>query len=460
MTQSLRQSIEILQMSSIELLEKIDQEFLENPFLEDLTSQQTEGPLEAILNRSLSGDVNRGMSESYENSFFPDSGDGGDIRSGGGNERDKSFIENVVKNREGLIDHLLWQARMTAENDFEFQIFEEFITSLSDDGFYSEEVFKELVGQFGHSVMKRVKSTVQGFDPHGCGSSGVSESLAVQCSIFFKYDKIILEMIERFYDDVLKLDYSSVAKKMSLPIPVIIEKSKLLQHLSPFPGRLHSASRVQYVVPDVEVKLFDGEIIVIVNDEWIPKIKLSKYYLELLRSKKIKNDQKEYFNEKFYAAQALIRSISHRHDTIKSVVSSIMDKQRDFLEKGPGHLKFLTHHDIASEVEVHESTVSRVANSKFVETSWGIFPIKYFFVSKIKGSSYESIDEHSSDLVKSKIQGIISSEDSGAPLSDDAIVSILGEDGVKVARRTIAKYRGILNIPSSNKRKRLNMIKS
>jgi len=460
MTQSLRQSIEILQMSTVELSEKIDQEFLENPFLEELVSQQTENPVEAVLNRNLSGDENSEIKKSDENDIFADSSDNGFIRTGGDEDKNRSFIENVVKEKEGLIEHLMWQARMTAGDEISYSLYEEFVTSLNEDGFYDISALNELIGKYGQVPVLEMKKSVQSFDPIGCGTSGVSETLIVQSRILFKDDKVLLDMVEKYYDYILKLDYASIAKKMSLPLEHIIEKSKLLHNLNPFPGRLYSSSDVRFVVPDVDVKLVDGEIIVSANDDWIPRIKLSSYYTRLLKEKKLDDKQKEYLNEKLQSAKALMRNITHRRDTIKSVVTSIMDRQRDFLEKGPGNLNYLTHHDVSEEVGVHESTVSRVANSKFVQTSWGTFAIKYFFVSRIKSKNGDVDEDHSSDVVKNKISQIIDDENPESPYSDEAIVNLLKEAGLSVARRTVAKYRGVLNIPSSNKRKRLNMIKS
>lgn len=460
MTQSLRQSIEILQMSTIELSEKISQEFLENPFLEELNFQQVENPVEAAINRNLSGDENHEVRKSDENDIFADSSDTGFIKTGADEDKNRSFIENAVSSKEGLIEHLLWQARMSAESEHLYQIYEEFITSLNEDGFYENDVFEELIHKYGKDTVVGIKKNVQSFDPNGCGTSGVSESLTVQSKIFFADDPVILEMIEKYYDDIIKLDYESISRKMSLPMDVIVEKSKLLHNLNPFPGRLFSSIEVKYIVPDVDVRLLDEDIIVTINDDWIPSIKLSSYYARLLKEKKVNNEQKEYLNEKLQSAKALIKNISHRRDTIKSVVTSIMEKQRGFLENGPGHLTYLTHHDVAEEVGVHESTVSRVANSKFVQTSWGTFAIKYFFVSRIKSKTGEEEDDHSSDVVKNKISQIINDENSDDPYSDEAIVVILKESGFTVARRTVAKYRGVLNIPSSNKRKRLNKIKS
>ena len=213
-------------------------------------------------------------------------------------------------------------------------------------------------------------------------------------------------------------------------------------------------------MPDVEVKLFDGEIIVTLNDDWIPGIKLSTYYINLLKKKSIDKEQREYLNSRLQSAMALLKNISSRRDTVLKVTSAIMKSQKDFLERGHGHLKYLTHHDIAGEVNVHESTVSRVSSGKYIQTPWGVFEMKYFFVSRLKNSGDNNDDDQSSDKVKGMIQEIIAGENPDSPVSDEEVVNLLKEKGITVARRTIAKYRDILNIPASNKRKKINMIKS
>jgi RNA polymerase sigma-54 factor len=208
------------------------------------------------------------------------------------------------------------------------------------------------------------------------------------------------------------------------------------------------------------VKLLDGEIIITLNDDWLPNISLSGYYMNMMNNKSVTREQRDYFSSKLQSAKALIKNIEGRRETIIKVVSSVMKHQREFLEKGPGNLKYLTHHDVASEVEVHESTVSRVCSSKYVQTSWGTFELKYFFVSRLKSSGEDEDEDQSSDRVKGLLQSVIAGEDPEKPYSDEELVILLKEKGVTVARRTVAKYRDVLNIPSSSKRKKINMIKS
>jgi len=455
MTHSLRQSIEMLQMSTIELSELISQEFLENPMLEDVAAPRSEDYLEDMVNRNLSGDETDNTA-SPEGDVPENSYDADIAKSYEEDDKNRHFLENAVTTRESLKDHLIWQARMTASDNDELELYEEIITLLDDNGFIK---YGDLVS-IEHDKRDHIVHTINHFDPVGCATHGVHETLIVQARYFFPDDPVLHKMISEHFSDIEKLDYNNISKSMELPLNTVIEKSRLLQNLNPFPGRSFSGSDIKYVIPDIEVKLLDGEIIITLNDDWLPNISLNGYYMNMMNSKSITKEQHDYFNSKLQSAKALIKNIEGRRETIIKVVSSVMKHQREFLEKGPGNLKYLTHHDVASEVDVHESTVSRVCSSKYVQTSWGTYELKYFFVSRLKNPGEDVDEDQSSDRVKGLIQALIAEEDPEKPYSDEELVILLKEKGVTVARRTVAKYRDILNIPSSSKRKKINMIKS
>lgn len=453
MTQTLRQSIEMLQLSTVELAELINREFLENPLLEELSQTGETTLLEDRLNRSLSGEEDNTMSSNDEdnpgNPDVPPSSEGFD------DERKQSYIENAVSSTESLKDHLLWQARMAASDDKEYRVFEEIITLLDPNGFLPGD----MDSRYETDVYNAVIGSIRQFDPIGCAVPGVRESLLVQARYYYPEESILHEMIEKYFREVEHLDYESIAKSTGQNIQTIIEKNRLLQNLNPFPGSTYSTKEIKYIIPDIEVKLIEGEIVIMLNDEWIPAIGISSYYEGLLTRRDINKEQHDYLSTRLQSAKAFIRNISTRRETILKVASAIMRRQREFLEKGPGHLRYLTHRDIADETGVHESTVSRVSSSKFVQTSWGIFELKYFFVSKIKSSQESDGGNSSSDRVRGLINEIVASENPESPYNDEEIALILREKGVNVARRTIAKYRDMLNIPSSAVRKRINMIK-
>jgi len=368
----------------------------------------------------------------------------------------QSFIENAVSQGETLKDHLLWQARMTAASSEEMALYEKVITLLDHNGFLPQDWQKVLDGEGIHRILE----TVRRFDPAGCAVSDVRESLLVQAMHFYPHETVLHLMIEKYFHEVERLDYAGIARASGQNVNTIIEKNRLLQGLNPFPGSAYSSKEIKYVIPDIDVKLLDGEIVITLNDDWVPAVRINSYYEGLLSRSTLDKEQYEYLSGRLQSAKAFVRNISTRRETILKVTTSIMARQRDFLEKGPGHLRYLTHHDISDELGIHESTVSRVSSGKYVQTSWGIFELKYFFVSKIKSSRESDSAEGSSDRVRGLILEIIGSEDPLNPYNDEQIVSILREKGVAVARRTIAKYRDMLKIPASGMCKKINMIKS
>ena len=455
-TQTLRQSIEMLQMTNLELSEMISQEFLENPLLEETSSSENEDYLEEKVTKNLNGEEGD-SGDSPEKEIYDDPNESGINKHYEDEDKNRLFIENAVTTKESLKDHLLWQATMTAADEKELSAYEEIITMLDDDGFISEDFFNNFDDKKKAVILKNI----QRFDPVGCGTFSVKESLYIQACYYFPDDNLLHELLDAHFPDIEKLDYTKISKALGIPESEVIEKSKILHNLNPFPGRSYSGREARPVIPDVEVRLVDGEIIITLNDDWIPGIKLSSYYINLLKKKSIDKEQREYLNSRLQSATALLKNISSRRETILKVTTAIMQSQKDFLFNGPGHLKYLTHHDIAGEVNVHESTVSRVSSGKYIQSPWGVFELKYFFVSRLKNSGdNNNDDDQSSDKIKGMIQDIISNENPDNPVSDEEVANLLKDKGITVARRTIAKYRDILNIPASNRRKKINMIKS
>ncbi len=217
-----------------------------------------------------------------------------------------------------------------------------------------------------------------------------------------------------------------MAKSLDVPQKEIIEKSKIIQGLDPYPGRQYSNRAIRYIVPDLDVKLVDGQIIVTINDEWVPRIRINSRYISMLRKKNIEKNLRDYIQDRVISARHLLRNIANRRNTILRVVGSIMERQREFLARGPGHLKPLTHGEVAEDVNLHESTVSRVTSGKYVQTVWGVHDLKYFFVSRLKSTGS---DEASSDEVMRLIRDIVQSEDAESPRSDEDIARIIGKAG-------------------------------
>jgi len=462
MTQSLKQAIELLQLSTIELYEKITTELVDNPVLEeesgaDLSplpgdSGQTDGAV-----RDLAADETR-LARADERSIQYDDGSDQGYATGDDDEKKRYSLENYYAHEESLTEHLLWQARLTVRHEKEFDIYESIITALDENGFLPEDtsgLFTESALEAGD--VENALAVIRLFDPVGCAVRNVRESLCVQCSHFYPYDEVLLKIVGDCFEMLEKLDYQKISRVLAVPLPVIVEKSKIIQKLDPYPGMQYSNRTIRYIIPDIDVKLVDGEIIVGLNDDWVPGLRINSYYISLMKKKNIEKKLQEYIQDKMQSARYLMKNIATRRNTILRVAGSIMAHQKEFLERGPGHLKPLTHGDVAKDLGIHESTVSRVTSNKYVQTSWGVFDLKYFFVSRLK--SADGSEDSSSDEVMNLIKDIVEREDASEPLNDEAIVRILGKAGVTVARRTIAKYRGILMIPPSNMRKKINKMK-
>lgn len=464
MTQSLKQSIEMLQLSTQDLAETISQELIENPVLEEdfsagpSLSEMDGGELVSGLTQRLSGDDSLAQRMDEKDLSYADVSDGGYQADYGDDDRKRKFIENMVAHRESLTEHLLSQGRIASKSEKEQRLFESIITAIDERGLLPYPV--EDIARENAVTEQEVRDAIEviaNFDPPGCGVPTVRESLLVQARGMYPDDAVLEKFLLDHFSDLEKLDYDKIARALNITLQDVVEKTKLLNTLTPYPGRQYSMKDIRYIIPDVEVQCVDGEIIITVNDDWVPQVRINRYYIDLLKKKNIDKNLKEYIREKVQSARYLMRNVSNRRDTIVRVVAAIMQHQSDFLMRGPGHLMPLTHTEIAGEVGMHESTISRVTSNKFVQTAWGVYELKYFFVSKLRSSNDE---QYSSEKVISLIKDIVAAEDPLNPLSDDAILAKLQKLGIILSRRTIAKYRGIVHIPPSNKRKKLNMIKS
>ncbi len=461
LTQTQRQALELLQLSNIELLEKITKELEENPILEEdnvIIAPAISAPERELIetvSQTLSG--NEDSHPDYENATEV----GGDIpdrfdRISSDDSRKRDYIESAVSGGESLTDHLLAQARISARDEAELTLLEYIITALDENGMLPFDA-KTLAEKFSESVelVQKAISSVQLFDPVGCAAASVRDSLLIQAAHYYPNDSHLQRIISDHLHNLEYMRYDRIAGSLGISEQTIVEKCKLIKTLNPYPGRQFENSSIRYIIPEVDVKLIDGEIIITFNDEWIPPIKINSYYTDLLRKKNIEKKLKDFIQDRLQSARALVKNIQSRRDTILKVVKAIMHHQQDFLIKGPGHLKPLVQAEIAHEVGMHESTVSRVTSNKFAQTPWGVFELKHFFATRIRS---EDGNERSSDEAASLIRDIIAQENPAKPLSDDEIQVRLKKAGIEISRRTIAKYRGNLNIPPSHMRKRKNFI--
>jgi RNA polymerase sigma-54 factor len=289
-------------------------------------------------------------------------------------------------------------------------------------------------------------------EPTGVGARSLQECLLLQS---WQRDDLqdpdLLErLIRNHLHNIERKNYAAIAKSIKVSLEDIIEHIKIIRQLDPYPSRNFIEQPTAYISPDIYIRKIGEDYHVTLNDDGLPRLKINSYYKRLLHSQK--QEGREFIQEKLRNATWLLRSIQQRKRTIHKVTQSIVERQRDFFEHGIQHLKPMILRDVAEDIEMHESTISRVTTNKYVHTPQGVFELKYFFTSSLQSS--EGGDDVSSLMVKDKIKQLISDEEPKNPLSDQEIVKILEKDGIAIARRTVAKYRGILNIPSSSKRKR------
>lgn len=456
MTPQLQQAIKLLQMSRMELTELVQEELLENPMLEegaelrDSRAAQAEetdtAPQDPTEAKKAEIDWERYVENYTQQAPMPT------VRR---NDDELPGLESTLSSAEDLTDHLGWQLRMGEFMDDERRFGALVIGNLNDNGYLKiegtapEDIVPRLATEAGMDPedAEEVLGMIQQFDPIGVAARSLEECLTIQAK-HFEMDDLVLQVIENHLGDLEKRHYPAVAKALSCPLEEVYDVAQIIAELEPRPARRFQTEEPRYIVPDVYVHRVGDEYYVVANDDGMPKLKISGFY----RSAMADNPKaKEYIQDKLRSAQWLIRSIDQRRKTIVKVTECIVEKQRDFFDKGIEYLKPMILRDVAETVGMHESTISRVTSNKYVHTPRGTFELKYFFNSAIRRDNQNDI---ASESVKQAIKSIIGAEDERAPLSDQRIVEILAQDDIKIARRTVAKYREMLGILSSSKRKK------
>jgi len=458
MTPQLQQAIKILQMSVIELQQEIGNALVENPCLEESTGDDSSDGLQKVASNapedSNEFDQKASSSESAGDFDFGNlSGEDRFYRSTRNTSLDEiPSYEQVLSRPQTLFDHLMWQWRLGTFTPEEDAIAEEIIGNLNEDGYLVLSV-EEIAEQFKTDVSD-VNATlfkIQRFDPPGVGARNLQECLLIQSEILSE-DEEVEQIIEKHLPEMETKNYAAISKKMNLPLHRVVELCKVIHSMEPKPGRSFHIGDAQYFVPDVYVVKVGPEYMVVLNEDGLPRLKVSTEYKEQLDTGMLKEDTKTFVREKLRGATWLLKSIYQRQRTIFRVTESILARQKDFFDQGPEHLKPMILKDVADELGLHESTISRVTTNKYAHTPHGIFELKYFFNSAIKRS--DGGDDLASASVKEKIKEIISREDPKRPLSDQEIVEMLKSDKIEIARRTVAKYREALAILPSSKRKK------
>ncbi|MFP4071065.1 MAG: RNA polymerase factor sigma-54 [Desulfovibrionales bacterium] len=460
MTPQLQQAIKLLQMSRLELLETVSQELLENPLLEEgLESGEAEQHEEQKPSETEErpatefGDEDLMRTTDWEDYLGEFSSMSRQSQSRESEIPEEMLsLEARLSAKPSLEAHLHWQLRFSKLTDTERAVGEEIIGNLDSAGYFQASV-EDITAVTGcePEMVERVLNAIQHFDPVGVASRTVQECLLIQCDFLGHDDPTLRSIITDHLEDIEKRNFKALTRKLHIRMEDIKVYLDIIQTLEPMPGGSYGGSEAQYVSPDVFVYRYEDDFIIVLNEEGLPKLQLSPFYAEELRSKK--NDCNDYLQDKLRAAQWLMKSLYQRQRTLFKVTESIVRFQREFFENGVTDLHPLILRDVAEDIGMHESTVSRITTSKYVATPHGIFELKFFFNSALEGEDGGQIG---SESVKAAIKRIVGGENPRRPLSDERIASILKEElQVNIARRTVAKYRSALKIASSSKRKQI-----
>lgn len=460
MTPELIQAIQILQYNSQELEDFVSKEIMENPILEmdntvpndsheNLKDPESSMSEELMYKEAERDDID--LREKIAESEYDDiSYRQWEHRVS--NEDVVSFDQYTSK-EETLQDYLLLQLTFSDLKDRDKKIGRYLVEGIDDNGYLTVDT-DQTAAVFGVKActVERILKVIQGFEPVGVGARSLEECLLIQLEAKGFKDESLDYVIKNHLNDLAENKIQYIAKSIGLTVLQVQAMADLIRTLDPKPGMAYSSGeQIRYVVPDVIIEKEDDGYEIVTNDSTIPSLKVSSYYMNLVKNNKDDEDLQKYLNDKYNSALWLIKSIEQRKRTIFKVSEAVMKLQTEFLEKGEKYLKPMTLKQIADAVGVHESTVSRSINGKFIQTPRGVYEIKYFFSSGVGSGSGEGL---SSNSIKTFIKEIIDGEDPKKPCSDQDMVEILSEKGIEISRRTVAKYRESMNILSSSKRRR------
>ena len=466
MTPQLQQAIKLLQLSRMELMDVVREELEENPVLEegqetpeekaqaeeDPNAESTDELMPEPL-KEVEGEGD-GMSDIDWKTYLESYSLGGSTADSYEDDEDRPSYENLLTRKPSLSDHLMWQLSLSRLENQQRALAGEIIGNIDDDGYLQVSV-EELAQQTGYATehIERVLGVVQDFDPPGVASRNLQECLLKQVEQLGMSDDLVGVILREHIAEMENRRYQVIARSLQVPLDDVLAAAKFISGLDPRPGSQYGQEDVHYIVPDIFVYKISEEYIVVLNDEGLPNLRINSFYRNALSgAEQLDEKAGEYIQDKLRGALWLIKSIHQRQRTIYRVTKSIVKFQRDFFDRGVDYLKPLVLRDVAEDIEMHESTVSRVTTNKYVQTPQGLFELKYFFNSGINTTEGDSV---ASESVKSKIKEIIGSEDQRKPFSDQKIVEILKGQGIDIARRTVTKYREMLGVGSSTQRKRL-----
>ena len=470
MTPQLQQAIKLLQLSRLDLVDAVNQEIEENPLLEEITSeeepeaekkiepeQSEEGAREELVPPERTGELTGegdGREEFDWDSYVEDYGPMGvtyDRKEGTAPSWD-----NLLVVKSSLTDHLMWQLLLSEVTADERRVGEQIIGNLDQNG-YLVATLEEIAAQekvdtaFVDGVLKKV----QEFDPIGIAAHDLQECLLIQARILGSARPLVEKIITGHLKDLEIKNYTHIARKLKVSIDDVLAAVSIITNMDPRPGSVYNEERTQAIIPDVYVIKSGDEYKIVLNDEGLPRLRISNFYREIMSGMNAgvtAEDGKRYIKERVQSATWLIKSIQQRQKTIYRVAESIVRYQKEFFDQGISYLKPLILRDIADDVEMHESTISRVVTNKYMHTPRGIFEMKYFFGSSIHRTGGDDV---ASKSVQEDIRKIISEEDHRKPFSDQEIVERLKKmSGISIARRTVAKYREVMGVLPSSRRKK------
>jgi RNA polymerase sigma-54 factor len=479
----LYQAMELLYMPLLDLEQHLKEQLAENPLLEmDEALDEKEVELkEDTADEPMSDDE-----VDWEEILL----DGFEVGGRRQQFESREYFEPTPVEAQDLHDHLHDQLRLLSISDRELRLGEELIGDIDDDGMLSctteeavagindwlEDV-RPVVVERANAIpdeaeraaelaeiemefrayepieAERMLTVIQGFDPPGVGARDVRESILIQLRQRGEAETLAYRIVEDHFDDLINRHLTDIGRALGVTPKEVQDAADCLGHLDPKPGLKYSADPEQYVIPDLIVEKIDGEYMVFANDTSLPRLRISQSYRDVAKDKRaFTGENKEFIAAKLNSANWMIQAIEQRRQTMLKVMNFIVDRQRDFFERGVQYLKPLTLREVADYIEMHESTVSRVTNKKYVQTPRGVYSLKYFFSSGLSTASGEDISARG---VRDKIKHLVAEENSKKPLTDQAIVDALKAEGVQIARRTVAKYRDQLGILPARMRKRV-----
>jgi len=462
MTPQLQMAIKLLQMSRLELMETINQELETNPALEEAQELSAEDPNLDKMDTDISGNtaekeitIEDKIHDDIDWSNYLEEYNAPGKMNFESERKDAINYESFTAQKESLKDHLLWQLLMTSPTDDEQKIGSLIIGNLNNDGYLEipTEEISRLSGMPVETVEQLLKR-MQTFDPVGVCARDLKECLQIQLMHLDLHDPVVSDIIDNHLNHIENKNYKAISKALKISLDDTIAAVNIIKSLEPRPGRQFSEEEPQYIYPDIFVYKYEDDFIITLNDDGMPKLRINSFYRQSMTdgNSRIPNPTREYIQDKMRSATWLIKSIHQRQKTIYRVMESILRFQRDFFEHGIAYLKPMVLRDVAQDIGMHESTISRVTTNKYTFTPQGIFELKYFFNSPIKRIHGGEV---ASASVQEKIRQLILSEDPKKPYSDDKISLMLKDSNINIARRTVAKYREMLGVLSSNKRKQV-----